>query len=129
MIQITPQMRVLVAIEPVDGRRGIDGLAQVCRAVLDCDPMDGTLVVFRTRSGKSVKLLAFDGQGFWLCMKRLSSGKFKHWPATTDSSAASRALLAHELQTLLWGGDPERAEAAPMWRRLPQAGAETYAAA
>jgi transposase len=129
MIQITPQMRVLVAIEPVDGRRGIDGLAQVCRAVLDCNPLDGTLVVFRTRSGKTVKLLAYDGQGFWLCMKRLSSGKFKHWPAATDNSAASRALLAHELQTLLWGGDPERAEAAPMWRRLPQAGAAAYAAA
>jgi hypothetical protein len=62
-------------------------------------------------------------------MKRLSSGKFKHWPAATDNSAASRALLAHELQTLLWGGDPERAEAAPMWRRLPQAGAAAYAAA
>lgn len=52
MIQITPQMRVLVAIEAVDGRRGIDGLGQVCRSVLSANPGDGTLFVFRTRSGK-----------------------------------------------------------------------------
>ena len=42
MIQITPQMRVLVAIEAVDGRRGIDGLGQLCRSVLLADPGDGT---------------------------------------------------------------------------------------
>src|SRR5260221_232962 len=78
MIQITPQMRVLVAIELVDFRRGIDGLAQLCRSILTSDPMDGTLFVFRSRAGKSIKLLVYDGQGFWLCQKRLSAGKFRH---------------------------------------------------
>lgn len=60
MIQITPQMRVLVAIEAVDFRRGIDGLSQVCRAVLAANPMDGTMFVFRSRSAKSIKLLVYD---------------------------------------------------------------------
>ena len=121
MIQLTPQMRVLVAIEPVDGRRGIDGLAQVCRAVLNCDPLDGTLVIFRTRSGKAIKFIAHDGQGFWICMKRMSSGKFRYWPtaAANNAGSASRLLLTHELQALIWGGDPARAQAAPIWRRLP----------
>jgi transposase len=118
MIQVTPQTRVLVALAPVDGRRGIDGLAQVCRALLQCEPLDGSLVVFRTRSGKVVKLLMHDGQGFWLCTKRLSSGRFRHWPAAMDSSSTSRELLTHELQTLLWGGDPDRSQAAPIWRRV-----------
>lgn len=127
MIQITPQMRVVVLIEPVDGRRGIDGLASACRERgLSSDPMDGTLFVFRTRSGKVLKLLAHDGQGFWLCQKRMSSSKFKYWPTATDSSnAASRQLLAHELQTLIWGGDPAQAHAAPMWRRIPVEAAES----
>lgn len=120
MIQLTPQMRVLVAIEPVDGRRGIDGLAQVCRAVLNCNPLDGTLIIFRTRSGKAIKLITYDGQGFWICMKRMSSGKFRYWPTAPDSAgSASRLLLTHELQTLIWGGDPAHAQAAPIWRRLP----------
>jgi transposase len=128
MIQLTPQMRVLVAIEPVDGRRGIDGLAQVCRAVLNCDPLDGTLVIFRTRSGKAIKLIAHDGQGFWICMKRMASGKFRYWPTAPDNpGSASRLLLTHELQTLIWGGDPARAQAAPIWRRVRMEAAEVGA--
>ena len=116
MIQITPQMRVLVAIEAVDGRRGIDGLGQVCRSVLLANPGDGTMFVFRTRSGKTIRLLVYDGQGFWLASKRLSAGRFRYWP--TAAGAVSRELLAHEFSALIWGGDPQRAQAAPMWRRI-----------
>lgn len=119
MIQITPQMRVLVAVQPVDFRRGIDGLSQVCRAVLLQDPMTGTMFVFRSRSAKSIKLLVYDGQGFWLATKRMSTGRFKYWPASADSAnAATRLLLAHEFHTLIWGGNPELSRVAPMWRRL-----------
>jgi transposase len=121
MIPITPNMRLFVAIDPVDGRKGIDGLVHLCRSRLSCDPMeDGALVVVRNRSAKSIRLLAYDGQGWWLAQKRLSTGKFKFWPEAGDSSnPARRQLLAHELQTLIWGGDPERSHAAPMWRRIP----------
>jgi transposase len=118
MIQVGPTTRVLVAIDPIDGRKGIDGLAQLCRTELSCDPMSGVLVCFRNRSAKTVKVLQYDGQGFWLCQKRLSSGSFKHWPSATDTSAASRELLTHELYALLMGGDPDQAQAAPMWRRV-----------
>jgi transposase len=55
MIQITPQMRVLVAIEPADFRRGIDGLARVCRETLSADPMSGTVYVFRNRRCTAIK--------------------------------------------------------------------------
>jgi transposase len=117
MIQITPQMRVLVAIQPVDFRKGIDGLCQLCRSILLEDPQDGTLFVFRGRQATAIKLLVYDGQGFWLATKRLSVGKFRHWPASGDTAASS--LLAHEFQTLIWGGNPSLAQAAPMWRRIP----------
>ena len=70
MIQITPQMRILVAIEPVDFRCGIDGLARLCRAILTSDPMDGTLFIFRSRAAKAIKLLVYDGQGFWALPKK-----------------------------------------------------------
>ena len=75
------------------------------------------MFVFRSRSGKAIKLLVYDGQGFWLATKRLSAGRFRHWPTSAD--AASRQLLAHEFTVLIWGGNPERAQAAPMWRRIP----------
>jgi transposase len=73
MIQVTPHMRVLVAVEPADFRCGIDGLARVCREVLRRDPFSGWVFVFRNRRNKAIKILVYDGQGFWLCQNQLSS--------------------------------------------------------
>ena len=115
MLQITPQMRVLVATKPVDFRCGIDGLASQCRAVLGEDPLTGAVFVFRNRRGTSIKVLVYDGQGFWLCQKRLSTGRFRWWPS---AAGATSALRAHELQVLLVGGDPSATKAADEWRRI-----------
>lgn len=116
MIQITPHMRVLVAVKPADFRRGIDGLARECRAALRSDPFSGTVFVFRNRRATAVKILVYDGQGFWLCHKRLSAGKFRWWPSRPDELVTS--LQAHELQVLLQAGDPTATRAAPPWRRV-----------
>lgn len=120
MIQIAPQMRILLAVEPVDFRKGIDGLAAVCRASLGTDPMAGALFVFRSRSRKALKLLMYDGQGFWICQKRLSAGRFAWWPS--DASAGGVRVDPYQLHLLLWNGDPSRCVAAPMWRALPVPG-------
>src|SRR5258708_12403525 len=80
LIQITPQLRILVAIEAIDGRKGIDSLAQLCREKLDADPFSGCLFIFRSRSAKSIRILAYDGQGFGLAVKRLSKGRFRPRP-------------------------------------------------
>ncbi len=57
MIQITPQMHVLVAVEPVDLRKGIDGLAHLCREKLQADPFSGWLFVFRSRRATAIRIL------------------------------------------------------------------------
>jgi hypothetical protein len=80
LIQITPQLRILAAIDAIDGRKGIDSLAQLCREKLDADPFSGCLFIFRSRRDTAIKLLAYDGQGFWLVTKRLSKGRFKWCP-------------------------------------------------
>jgi transposase len=116
MIQITPQMRILLAVEPVDFRKGIDGLVGLCRQVLASDPFAGALMVFRSRSRRAIKCLAYDGQGFWLCQKRLSQGRFTWWP--TAAEGRTFRVDPHQLHLLLWNGDPSRASAAPMWRPL-----------
>jgi transposase len=120
VIQITAQTRVLVAVEPIDFRRGIDGLARVCRDVLGADPFSGAVFVFRSKRGTAIKLLVYDGQGFWLCHKRLSQGCFRYWPSRTDGAGAT--LRAHELAVLLWAGDPRWTQAAPDWRPVTIAG-------
>ena len=94
MLQLTPQSRILLATEPVDFRKGIDGLAAVCRQVLREQPLSGAVFVFRNRAGTALKLLVYDGQGFWLCTKRLSQGRFHWWPHLED---ASIRLAAREL--------------------------------
>jgi transposase len=104
MIQITPHMRILLAVEPVDFRKGIDGLAGVCRNILKEDPFSGYLFVFRNKGGTSLKILLYDGQGFWLCQKRLSKGRIRFWPDNAEKTLCS--LKAHELQMLLWDVNP-----------------------
>ena len=75
MIQIPPHLRVFQHIAPVDFRKGIDGLVGVCRSRLRQDPMNGAVFVFINRRRTSIKLLCYDGQGFWLCQKRLSGAR------------------------------------------------------
>jgi transposase len=111
MIQITPHMKILVAVEPVDFRRGIDGLAAVCRQALSTDPMTGTLFVFVSRRRHAIKCLMYDSQGFWLAQKRLSKGTFTHWPQGEGASLRWDPL---QLQALLWNSTP--AQAATVWK-------------
>src|SRR5450755_3301402 len=73
MIQIAAQIRILVAVEAIGGRKGIDAIAQLCREKLNADPFSGFLFIFRTRRGTAIRVLQFDGQGFWLATKRLST--------------------------------------------------------
>jgi len=121
MIQITPHMRILVAVQPADFRKRIDGLARVCREELSSDPFAGTVFVFRNRRGTMIRVLTYDGSGFWLCEKRLSSGRFRFWP--TGGEADVTTLEAHQVQLLLSGGDPDAGNTAPRpWRPLREVG-------
>jgi transposase len=115
MRQLTPQSRIFLALEPVDCRKGIDGLAAVCRQALGDNPLGGAVYVFRNRAGTTLKLLLYDGQGFWLCTKRLSQGRFHWWPTAATPSVR---LSARELSVLLWNGFPDRAQMAPEWRQV-----------
>lgn len=116
MITLTPQMRILVAVEAVDFRNGLDGLIGICRNQFEKDPLSGCVFVFRSRRGTSLKILAYDGQGFWLCQKRLSTGRFRWWPKNAEQ--ALEKMEARELQMLLWNGDPGSVAMGPLWRGL-----------
>jgi transposase len=104
----------LVAIDAVDLRKGIDGLAELCREKLAADPFSGCLFVFRSRRATAIKLLQYDGQGFVLAQKRLSKGRFAWWP---KGNGPARAVEAYQAQLLLAAGNPDT-QAAPMWRRV-----------
>jgi transposase len=115
VISITPQMKVKVYAEAIDFRNGIDGLAQLCRQHFEEDPFSGTVFLFRNRRATAVKVLVYDGQGFWLCQKRLSEGKFRYWPK--DQAGASE-LSAREISILLFNGDPFSSRMAAEWKKV-----------
>jgi len=115
MLQVTPQTRIYLAVEPVDFRKGIDGLAFICRQKLEQDPFSGSLFLFRNRLGTSLKALIYDSRGFWICQKRFSKGRLKFWPVSLE---ASKSLSMSELQILLWNGNPTTAQIAPIWRKV-----------
>jgi transposase len=96
-------------------RKGIDSLARLRQEKLAEDPFSGCVFVFRSRSGAAIRLLSYDGQGYWLAQKRLSKGRFVWWPEGTE---ATKPLEAYEAQLLMAAGDLSRVRAAPMWRRV-----------
>ena len=106
MIQLTPQMRLLLAVAPVDFRKGIDGLVAVCRQRLAADPLSGALFVFSNRRRKALKLLVYDGQGFWLAQKRLSTGHFNWWPGRKQTTWFWMCINC----SYCWGREPRRAQ-------------------
>ena len=75
--------------------------------------------VSRVCQALRIEFLVYDQQGFWLCQKRLSQGRFQWWPK--DGAQAAHPLEVHQLQVLLWNGDPSSTKTAPLWRRLAAA--------
>jgi transposase len=77
MLQITPQMRILGVVEAVDFRKGMDSLAELCRAKLNADPFSGCLFVFRSRRATSIKVLVYDGHR--CCWRRAIRTLMRLW--------------------------------------------------
>jgi transposase len=131
MIQLLPQLHIFLAYQPVDFRKGIDGLVALCRTELAADPYEGHVFVFRNRRGTALKILTFDGHGYWLCLRRFSQGRLRWWPAPQPQSRL-HPLQAHQLSVLLYNGLPDRASFVPPWRELNrpfQAATEAVSAA
>lgn len=112
MIQITPQHQLLVFVRPIDFRKGIDGLVGFCRTTLEQNPLTGTLFVFRNKRGTAIKILVYDGTGFWLMQKRFSQGALNYWPTSPEEKVCATTLMI-----ILHQGEPGFMQ--PSWRQLP----------
>ena len=104
MLQITSKHKVFMAVQPIDFRFGIDAIAALCLRLYQLDPKSGHFFLFKNGKGNAIKILAYDSQGFWLCHKRLSSGRFQYWPKSKEEVLT---LTAAQLHVLLYNGDPQ----------------------
>jgi transposase len=80
MLSLASTLRIFLAVEPADMRKGFDGLGQLVRDRIDQDPLSGHLFVFRNRRRDRIKILYWDRDGLAIWMKRLEVGCLK-WPA------------------------------------------------
>jgi len=113
VLSLGPGVQVVLATEPVDLRRGHDGLVTLVRSLWRADPYSGTLFVFFGRRRDRVKVLFFSAGGFVVYYKRLERGRFcmPHVP-----EAASQVVLdAASLAMLLDGVDLRAVRRAPRW--------------
>ena len=101
-------LKVLVAVKPVDFRKGMVSLASLVQQELKRDPFSGILFVFRSKRADRIKLIFWDGTGLCLFAKRLEDGIFR-WPKIEDGVMR---LSAAQLSALLEGLD---------WRRVHEA--------
>lgn len=115
MLAITSKHKIYLAIQAVDFRSGIDGLGNLCQRHLALDPFSGHYFIFRNRKLTAIKILAYDSQGFWLCHKRLSKGKFRHWPKASTTLVLYNAAQLH---VLLSNGNPNTIDCEPPWRLI-----------
>ncbi len=116
MLSLVPHSKIYFAIEPVDFRNGIDGLGGICRNKFNQDPQNGAYFVFQNKRRTTLRILYYDGKGFWLCTKRLSRGKIKWWPKKTGKIYTQ--IQMEKLQTLIMGGNPDSAEFGTDWKKI-----------
>jgi transposase len=114
MFGLGPATRIYVGIEPIDLRKGFDGLYGLVRDQLGHDPLSGHLFLFINSSRTRIKALVWDGSGLWVCTKRLEKGRF-HWPSA--SATGSVTMRPEELSMLINGLDLTQAKPRRNWLR------------
>jgi transposase len=122
----TRGLRVCLAVEPADLRRGFEGLALLVRESLHEDERSSQLFVFTNRRRDRVRLLYWDGTGLWILTKRLEAGTFA-WPKIPEGQAKLR-LRAEALEMLLAGIDLKGARLRPWYEEPCAATAPTFGA-
>lgn len=115
MLSLPPSVKVYLAIDPVDMRKGMDALANVVRNVIRQEPMSGHLFVFHGRSHHMLRVLFWDRNGWALYTKRLERGAF-HLPVTVPEGTQRVEVDAAELMLMLEGIDLLGAKRHVRWR-------------
>jgi transposase len=104
MFNFANSLRIYLCLEPTDMRKSFNGLYAIAKHELRRNPMDGNLFVFANRRRDRIKLLYWDGTGFWVLAKRLEKGTF-WWPGRDDTGGEAIEMKSEALGMLLNGID------------------------
>lgn len=116
MLSFAGSLKVFVALQTCDLRKGFNGLHALITERLGQDPRNGALFVFSNRRHSRLKILCWDGSGFWLLTKRLEQGTFS-WPKTIEPEKSTLRLAPEALAMLTDGVDLRGAKMRPWYER------------
>ena len=116
MLTFSGSLKIFVAVEPCDMRKGFNGLHAMASERLGEDPQQGALFVFINRRHNRIKILYFDGTGLWVMTKRLEQGTFS-WPKSVEPGTAKLSIRPEALAMLTDGVDLKGAKLRPWYER------------
>jgi transposase len=114
VLSLPPSVRVFVATQPIDGRKGADSLMVIVRDIFRHDPLGGHLFVFFSKRADRVRIVYWDRNGFAMWTKRLERGRF-HPTFTTDGKLAASAIEPADLALIVEGIDLAGARRRVRW--------------
>lgn len=114
MLSLPPSVRLFVATQPVDGRKGADSLMVIVRDVFAQDPLSGHLFIFFSKRCDRIRVVYWDRSGFAMWTKRLERGRFR--PSfSVDGRMTAAAIEAAELALIVEGIDLAGARRRSRW--------------
>jgi transposase len=116
MLSFSGSLRVFVALEPCDMRKGFNGLEALVADRLKERPQSGALFLFSNKRRDRLKVLYWDGSGLWVLAKRLEKGRFS-WPKSTDPEAVKLRLRPEAFAMLCDGVELKGAKFLPWYER------------
>ena len=116
MLSFTGSLKIWVALEPCDMRKGYDGLTGLVTQRFGMEPRSGALYVFTNKDRTRIKILYWDGSGLWVMAKRLERGRFS-WPKAADAETVKLALRPEALAMLTDGIEMKGAQMRPWYQR------------
>jgi len=116
MLSFTGSLKVFVALDPIDMRKGFEGLHAAVGEKLKADVRDGAIFAFTNKKRTRLKILYFDGTGLWLMTKRLEQGTF-FWPRAAESGMVGLKLAPEAFALLTDGIDMHGAKPRGWYQR------------
>ena len=114
MLSLSSRDQIYLCTGHVDFRMQIKGLIKTTQRIIQENPYSGSYFIFTNRKKTAVKILHYDGQGYWMHLKMLSTGKF-FWPKEEEGKIE---MSPQQLQVLLMQGDPLSTSFQESWRKV-----------
>ena len=116
MFNFSTSLKIFLGVKPVDMRKSFNGLSAIVKNELERDPLDGAVYLFSNKRRTLVKIVYWDGTGFWVLSKKLERGTF-WWISDSDCDSRDLSIMPESLSMILSGVDLKAGSMRPWYSR------------